>query len=361
MIRLTGVIVFVLLASALAGAQSRHKKPYSESVSQYDISTPREEATHKDNNANDDVLRIETDLVMIPVKVTTKNGRAVPDIRRDEFRVFENGEEQEIAYFNSDEAPFSVALLLDMSYSTVFKLQEIQNAAKQFIGELKPNDRVMIVAFAEKARVLCELTNDRTALRYAIEATKIESGTSLFDTMDDILNHRLANASGRKAIVLLTDGVDTTSKKASMKSILGDLTESNVIVYPIRYATYDDVQKSRRNDAEIRYDDDDRPYVVETAPGKGERIEDYAAADEFMREAADRTGGAVQRVSSRTNLADAFSRIADELRKTYSLGYYPTSDRMPGSRNYIRVRVYRPDLVVRARETYLKPTPRKVN
>ena len=362
MVRPAAFLLMLLLSASLAAGQSRHKKPYSESVSRYDVTVPKDEGSKPNGaSANDDVLRIETDLIMIPVKVTTKNGRAVPDIRRDEFRVFENGEEQEIAYFNSDEAPFSVALLLDMSYSTVFKLQEIQNAAKQFINELKPNDRVMIVAFAEKGRVLCELTDNRTALRYAIDATKIESGTSFYDTLDDVLNHRLASVSGRKAIVVLTDGVDTTSKKANFKSVLDDLTESNVIVYPIRYSTYDDVQKSRRNDAEIRYDDDDRPYVVETSPGKGERIEDYASADDFMREAAERTGGGVQRVSSRTNLAAAFSRIADELRKTYSLGYYPTSDRIPGSLNFIRVRVYRPDLVIRAKETYLKPPHRKDN
>jgi len=362
MVRLASFLIVFLFSASLVAGQSRHKKPYSESVSRYDVAVPKEDQQTVEGKASDnDVIRIETDLITIPVKVATKNGRAVPDIRREEFRVFENGEPQEIAYFNSDDAPFSVALLLDMSYSTVFKLQEIQNAAKQFLNELKPNDRVMIVAFAEKGRVLCELTDNRTALRYAIEAAKIESGTSLYDTMDEVLNQRLANASGRKAIVLLTDGVDTTSKKATFKGVLADLTESNVIVYPIRYSTYDDVQKSRRNDAEVRYDDDDRPYVVETAPTKGERTEDYATADEFMSEAADRTGGAVQRVSSRTNLAAAFSRIADELRKTYSLGYYPTGNRLPGSRNYIRVRVYRPDLVVRARETYLKPTLRSNN
>lgn len=363
MYRFTFIFVVLTMTALHAAGQAGRVKGYSESIARGDRSSDvaAEKVSAPKTEKDDGIVRIETDLVTIPVRVNTRKGRPVTDIDRSEFKIFENGEEQEIAYFNSDEAPFSVALLLDMSYSTVFKLQEIQNAAKQFINELKPNDRVMIVAFAEKGRVLCELTDNRTALRYAIDATKIESGTSFYDTLDDVLNHRLASVSGRKAIVVLTDGVDTTSKKANFKSVLDDLTESNVIVYPIRYSTYDDVQKSRRNDAEIRYDDDDRPYVVETSPGKGERIEDYASADDFMREAAERTGGGVQRVSSRTNLAAAFSRIADELRKTYSLGYYPTSDRIPGSRNFIRVRVYRPDLVIRAKETYLKPPHRKDN
>jgi VWFA-related protein len=158
---------------------------------------------------------------------------------------------------------------------------------------------------------------------------------------------------------MLTDGVDTTSKTATASSILKDLDESDVLVYPIRYDTYDDVQKSRKNDAEIRYDEDDNKYVVPLPEVKGERSQDYIEAREFLTEAARKTGGRVQKVEDTTNLNAAFSTIADELRKTYSLGYYPSSDRQPGARYYLRVRVYRPNLVIRARETYLKAGPER--
>lgn len=345
------VLLCVLLAVTAAG-QSAHKKQYSESVSQYDRSVVTES---NDKKADDDVIRVETDLITFPVRVTTKGGRPVPDIKQSEFRIFEDGEEQEVAFFGTNDAPFTVALLLDMSYSSVFKLEEIQSTAMEFVAQLKPNDKVMIVSFDRKVRVLCEVTDNRKALRYAIEGAKIGSGTSVYDAVSLVLNERFARLPGRKAIVMLSDGVDTTSKINNLKAILGDVDETDTLIYPIQYDTFDDVQQNRRNDAEIRYDDDDKPYVVESPRTKGEREEDYSEAREFLKEIASRTGGRVQRVNSTTNLTAAFARIADELRKTYSLGYYPSSERKPGGRYYIRIRVYRPDLVVRARETYLKP------
>ena len=346
------VFLFILLACpAFAAGQSAFKKQYSESVSRYDTSQPTE---NKDTNDDNEIVRVETDLVTIPVRVTTKGGRPVPDIKQSEFKIFEDGVEQEVAFFGTNDAPFTVALLLDMSYSAIFKLPEIQAAAKQFVAQLKPNDKVMVVSFDEKVRILCDVTDNRKALRYAIEGARIGSGTSVYDAVDTVINNKFQKLPGRKAIVLLSDGVDTTSKLSSLKGILGDVNETDLLIYPIQYDTFDDVQNNRRKDAEIRYDDDDRPYVVDTPRGKGERDEDYADAREFLLEMAERTGGRVQRVNTSTNLATAFARIADELRKTYSLGYYPTSERKPGGK-YLRVRVYRPDLAVRARETYLKP------
>jgi len=127
----------------------------------------------------------------------------------------------------------------------------------------------------------------------------------------------------------------------------------DIIVYPLQYDTFDDVQKSRRKDAEIRFDENDRPYAVQSSPKKGEREQDYEAARVFFRNISDQTGGRVYKVSSTTNLNDAFSKIADELRKIYSLGYYPSEDRQSGATYDIKVRVYRPDLKITARNQYL--------
>jgi len=120
------VIAFVLLLAVSAAAQSVHKKQYSESLSQCDRS---EFVEAKETTDDSDVIWVETDLITIPVRVTTKDGRPVPDIKQSEFRIFEDGEEQEVAFFGTNDAPFTVALLLDMTYSSVFKLEEIQSAA----------------------------------------------------------------------------------------------------------------------------------------------------------------------------------------------------------------------------------------
>ena len=347
--------IAVLLMSVLTcAAQSGRFGGYSESTSRYDDKRPLiGKDASKSKSPEDEIVRIDTDLVTIPVRITSKDGRPVPDVKRDEFKIFENGIEQKIDYFSNEEQPFTVALMLDMSYSSVFKLQEIQDAAFAFVRQLRPQDKVMVVAFDEKAQVLCEATGDQRALRFAIEASKIGSGTSLYAALDLVLNRKFNRIPGRKAIVLLSDGVDTTSKLVTKKALLNDVSEADALIYPIQYDTFDDVQKSRRKNAEILYDEDDRPYVASTRPGVGERESDYAMAREFFSDIAEYTGGNVQRVTSKTNLDRAFARIADELRKTYSLGYYPSGERRPGNKYSIKVRVYRPDLNIRTREGYI--------
>jgi Ca-activated chloride channel family protein len=367
MFRSITVFILTFLVVGAVVSQSRRAKNYSDSATrnekfdtveqtaELEVTTPVA-ALPKPETSEDKVIRVETDLITIPVRVASRDGRPVPDIQQSEFKIFENGVEQEVAYFSNDEQPFTVALVLDMSYSSVFKLRDIQAAADLFIHQLRGDDRIMIVAFDEKVTVLCEPTNNREALRLAIMATKIGSGTSVYTALDEVINERFRHIVGRKAIVLLSDGVDTSSKLVTAKSLKRDFSETDALVYPIQYDTYDDVRKNRRKDMPVQYDEDDRPYIAERPPGKGEREEDYREADEFLNDIADSTGGRVYKVKSNPNLNNAFSAIAAELRKTYSLGYYPTVERKPGEAYAIKVRVYRPNLIVRARETYLGPS-----
>jgi VWFA-related protein len=273
-------------------------------------------------------------------------------VRRNEFRIFENGIEQEIAYFSDEEQPFTVVLVLDMSYSSVFKLEDIQLAARIFVSKLRDRDRVMVVAFDEKPHVLCEPTSDRRILGLAIDGARIGSGTALYDTLATTLRDKLSAISGRRSIILLSDGVDTSSESTTGTSVEEQLAGEDIIVYPIQYDTFGDVQKSRKKDAEIRFDENDRPYVVAAPPKKGEREQDYETARRFFRTIADQTGGRVYRVSTTPNLNDAFANIANELRRIYSVGYYPSDDRKSGATYDIKVRVYRPDLKITARNQY---------
>lgn len=341
-------ILLSLLCCVLAvNAQSGRQRPYSEARTYQTVLEKRSDSTKTENE--EDVIRVDTDLVMLPIRVTTKKGVPVPDIEKTEFLVIENGVEQQIENFYDEDQPFTVALILDMSYSAVFKLSDIQAAAHLFIKQLKPDDKVMIVTFDKQVHILCEATNNQMALKLAIDGAKIGSGTSLYSSMAVTLRDRFVNIPGRKAIVLLTDGVDTTSEDAKADDIKELLGGSGTFVYPLQYDTFDDVRKNRRNDAQIFYDDDDRPYIVEKPPEKGEREEDYAEARDFLKYAADTTGGRLYRVSSKTNLNAAFKNIADGLRKMYSLGYYPSVERRAGEKNEIKVRVTRPDLNVMIR------------
>jgi Ca-activated chloride channel family protein len=344
-------LALILFGSFTASAQSGRVGSYSESVAR-----TKAKESGVEQKAGDETIRIETDLVTVPVRITSKSGRPVVDIKQSEFRIFEDGQEQQIAYFSSIDQPFTVALVLDMSYSTVFKLDDIQAAALLFVSQLRPEDRVTVIAFDEKPRVLCKPTSNRKVLRLAIEGTRVGSGTSLYDALDVAIAKQLGDVEGRKAVVLLSDGVDTQSGKSTADDIVDMIREEDVLAYTLRYDTFDDVRKSRRNDAEIRYGEDDKPYIYERPPAKGERESDYERAVEFLDTISDKSGGRVFRVSSSTNLKNAFTRIADELRKTYSLGYYPSSERKPGAQYTLKVRIYRPDLLIRTREGFaVKP------
>ncbi|MGD9563739.1 MAG: VWA domain-containing protein [Pyrinomonadaceae bacterium] len=353
----------LLIPVAAAHSQSGRTKNYSESravtekapgnaAGRSRIDEPK--AAESSASPEMEVIRVETDLVIVPFRVTDKSGRTIADIKQSEVRIFEDGEEREVAYFSDVDQPFTVALVMDMSYSSAFKLEEIQEVARKFVAQLRPADRVMVVSFDEKPMVLCEATGDRRVLNIAIDGSRIGSGTGLYLTLDMLLNEKLRKITGRKAIVLLSDGVDTSSVHQTAAGVEKDMAETDVLIFPIKYNTYDDVQKSRRTTAPVEYDDDDKPYTADTRPVKGERREDYLAAKEFLNNIARDSGGRLFNVTSATNLDRAFADIANELRKIYSLGYYPNSERESGASFEVKVRIYRPDLKIRTKERYLR-------
>ncbi|NOT47695.1 MAG: VWA domain-containing protein [Acidobacteria bacterium] len=358
------VICAVAMCFGVVSAQSARTKNYSESRAVTErvktaaaspaSATAGTKTTASVEQPDLDVIKVETDLVIVPFRVTDKKGHPVADIKQNEVRIFENGEEREMAYFSDIDQPFTVALVLDTSYSTVFKLKEIQDAAKKFVALLRPEDKVMVISFAEKPIVLCEATGDRKVLNIAIEGSRIGSGTGLYLTLDMVLNHKLNRIPGRKAVVLFSDGVDTTSTLQTAQTVGKDIVESDALIFPIKYNTYDDVQKNRRATAPVQFDEDDKPYTVDARPVKGERVEDYAAAKEFLQTIAQDTGGRLYNVTTTTNLDSAFANIANELRKIYSLGYYPSSEREIGASFDIKVRVYRPELNIRTKERYTR-------
>ena len=150
---------------------------------------------------SDEEIKVETNLVTMPVSVLDRDGRFVSGLTQRDFEIFENGSKQKIEYFQSVEQPFTVVLMIDVSPSTQFRIDEIQNAAISFVDQLRPADRVMVIAFDESVRVLSEPTNNRNQLRNAIQMAQFGDGTSLYEAVDNALNRQLAKIQGRKAVV----------------------------------------------------------------------------------------------------------------------------------------------------------------
>src|ERR1043165_6789066 len=188
-----------------------------------------------------EIVKVNTTLVTIPVSVMDRDGRYVPNLQKDDFRIWEDGVEQEVAFFQSVDKPFSVVLMLDTSPSTQFRLEDIQDAAISFVNQLRPDDRVMVVSFNDNIRILSDFTTDRAKLNHAIQRAKTDDGTRLYDAVDMVINQQLSRVQGRKAIVLFTDGVDTTSRHASYQSNVMDAQELDALIYPVQFDTSHDM------------------------------------------------------------------------------------------------------------------------
>ncbi|MGH9932088.1 MAG: VWA domain-containing protein, partial [Pyrinomonadaceae bacterium] len=183
----------------------------------------------------DDVVRVSTNLITVPAEVLDRNGHNIGNLQKADFRIYENGVEQEVAYFASVEQPFTVALLLDVSGSTQRQLQAIRTAANTFIKRLRANDRLLLVSFDGRINVLTEAVTLTELRKQKLRLDAVHDGTRLYDTVGFVLNQRLAAIPGRKAIVLMTDGVDNGSKQASLKQNLRDAEEANVVIYTVQY------------------------------------------------------------------------------------------------------------------------------
>jgi Ca-activated chloride channel family protein len=359
-----------------------------------------------------DIVRVNTTLVSIPVSVMDRNGKYIPNLRKEDFRIWEDGVEQQVAYFASTEKPFTVALMIDTSGSTRERLQDIQDAAMAFVNQLRADDRVMVITFDDRIRVLTQATSDRSALRRAIEEVRPGSGTRLYDAVDQVINQYFRNLEGRKALVLFTDGVDTTSKHATYESTIAEAEELDALVYPIEFDTSQDMGvwpgprrrggRSGGGGGSYHGSGGNYPGGVSGGGGNypgsgggnpngrssgsvlgdilggifggggngypsgggrggggwpgggggGNSRDEYERGERYLDDLARVTGARLYNADNE-NLSVAFQQVAEELRRQYSLGYYPKQAPQPGERRSIRVRVDRPELAVRTRDSYV--------
>jgi VWFA-related protein len=326
-----------------------------------------------------DVVKVDTTLVTVPVSVTDRDGRYLPDLQKDDFHLYEDGVEQQIAYFATTEKPFTVILMLDTSASTWSKLGKIRDAALAFVEQLRPDDQVMVVSFARGFTVQCEATPDRQKIRKAIEGTGRGLSTHLYDAMEKLMEKYLNRIQGRKAVVLFTDGVDASSHNATYESTLRSAEELDALIYPILYDTYDPANDNGISSAPPPQKSSRLPSILRRLPlpvpgqgptitiggggtsggGNGSSRADYDRGERYLRELAQLTGGRLYEAKKDLSyLRAAFSYIAEELRRQYSLGYYPRQSAQPGERRHIRVRLSRPGASVRSRDSYIyKPMP----
>lgn len=335
-----------------------------------------------------DVLRVDTQLVLVPAIVTNSLGRPVAGLHQDNFIIYEDGQKQTIANFGTTQAPFEIALLLDTSGSTRADVQLIRQAANAFIDALRPGDRVAILAFKDTATsdtvdLLAGLTDDRRVLRTAIENLGSSTGTPFYDALGKIADEVFREppreeVRGRRAVVALTDGVDSTSN-SEYDEVRNKLLRAGVACYFIEVNTEDFVEDRLLKDCQadgrltLSTKQLQRYRRIFLSHANSEDFADFCQLGQFQRmqisrdlydlarrEMNDLARAAGARNFVAANLQDAraaFARVADDIGTQYSLGYYPTNKTRDGKFRSIKVEIrgLTGKNEVRAREGYHAP------
>jgi Ca-activated chloride channel homolog len=270
----------------------------------------------KEELGEGEVVRITASLVSVPVRVIDRQGNYVVDLQEKDFRIYEDGVEQLITHFSNVDQRFSVVLLMDTSGSTASFLEQMKGAAKSFVEQLRPVDTVQPVYFHGEIKPLtAKSISDPNLLSAAIDQMSpgpVDLGTRLYDAVDFALSE-LKPVSGRKAVILFTDGENTWGK-ATMKSTLHEAEESDIIIYTLHYGN--------------------------------------PPAQKYLQQLAERTGGRYFKAADVNTIRRSFAEVAQELRRQYVLGYHPNELAQRGQERKIRVKVLRERVAVRARRSY---------
>lgn len=309
--------------------------------------------------AQDDVIRTETSLVQLSVGVVDKQGNSITSLSQNDFVVYEDGVRRPIVHFEPAEAPFSLVMMLDTSGSTVTFRQQIQGAALRFLDALRPEDRVAVIDFNGKGPKLQQpFTTDHNRAAYTIGNTLMagRGDTPLYDALRLAVKELAHEAPRRrKAIVVLTDGLDTSARNADrsvvgrasgaevdsaikadanpqLVSVLGEADRQGVTIFPLALPS-GDPKRLPLQDAGI------------TAM--------YNAARTRLQLLADRTGGRLHEIHRLDDLANLYARVAADLRTIYTVVYQPPNPSVhDGKWREIKVEVSRGDLFASTKPGY---------
>jgi Ca-activated chloride channel homolog len=343
-----------------------------------------------DKKEDDEVIRVDTQLVDVPIVVTDKTGKPILNLKQNNFIVYEDGKPQEVSEFAATNAPFEVALLLDTSGSTRADLTLIQRAAAGFIASLRTGDKVSVISYRTErnetqayavSEVLNSLTDDREKLKTVLQAVKTSNGTPYYDSLLQVAEKVFDKPAkddfrGRRALVALTDGVDSVSA-AEFDEVKEILEKSGITCYFIQVNTREFFEDNLLGDCQlaIRFSTAQiRRYYRVYYPkanvektfnfcglGDFERLAIskglYELADKQMQALARSSGGRVFPVADLTEARNAFKSVADEIGTKYSLGYYSSNDKRDGTYRKIKIELkgVPPGAQIRAREGYTAP------
>jgi Ca-activated chloride channel family protein len=320
-------------------APTLREKPMLRPGDKADSLKYKEAAATEGEPDHDKSIRLEARLVNLNVSAVDNTGRAVPDLRKEDFSVFENGNRQEIAFFEASSAPLSVMVLLDLSGSTEHKIKLMRKTASKFIDSFSRSDRIAIATFTRRFQLISDFTSDHKLLKHRIDDIKNRGGgTAYYDAVWTALDALDRAGDSRKALVVITDGVDNYLQSPNkwptrhkFEDLLDRASEDDVTVYPI----YLDTEAEEQG----------RHFRMDTH-------RQYETARSQILSIADQTGGAVIQAADGSQLEAAYKTVAAELHTLYSLAYAPADLKRDGQWRKIEVKVSRQNVTVKARRGF---------
>jgi len=296
-------------------------------------------------------LKVDVDVVNILASVRDKRGGLVGNLEKKDFTIFEDGKQQEIKYFTREtDLPLTIGLLVDVSGSQRNLIQIERDAASQFFSSvLRKKDEAFLIMFGEEAELLQDFTNSTRLLNQGLNELRVSSGvgglgpgpvptsgdprgTVLYDAVFLAANDKLKGEVGRKAIVVITDGVDEGSR-LNIKQAIEAAQKSDAVIYSIDYSD---------------------PSAYGFGPFGHMSVGGGVAA---LRQMSEETGGHVYTVDRRHPLDQVFKELQDEMRSQYSIGYTPTNDVKDGSYRKLEIKLASKDLKPQARKGYYAVKP----
>ena len=285
--------------------------------------------------AQDETLRVDSSLVSVPCLVSDRGGRYVTDLKKEDFEIFEDGVKQEIRHFRPMEERISVLLLLDVSGSMGFDINLVADSANRFIKKLRPTDRLSVAAFSDYYDQMfgfmpVEEVLGKKRLRLLVNGRPPQ--TMVYDAVETALK-RIAPVNGRKAIVMLSDGIGT-GYSAGAKSNLRDAEEQEALIYSFNFDSNAYYPVRLKTESEQRF---------------RERNKNAEFAKGYMNSLATKTGGRYFNIKQIEDLDSVFDQVANELGRQYTLMYEPAIEGRAGERRKITVKVNVPNVAVRSR------------
>jgi len=299
-----------------------------------EVPPPPPPAPKKVEDNPDYSLKVNVPLVNVDVLVTSKDGQFIPGLKKDNFRILEDGVPQQVTNFNVSQAPITAVLLVEFaSTNYVFMIQALQ-ASYAFANTLKKDDWVAVTYFDMQPHILVDFTQDKKAVYGALNQLRIPgfAETNVFDAVYDTLD-RLDRVEGKKYIILVTTGVDTFSKLTLDKIMKKIKDTKDVTIFPISIGFI------------VREYCETHPGYCRNAHGMGIPVGtmDYLQGDNEMRTFAAMTGGRAYFPRFEGELPELFGDISNDIRNQYSISYHPTNTKLDGTYRKLKVQIVAPD------------------